>query len=154
MTALLVGRRPRSRRVRVLIGLLALLLPLTAVTSCSQVREQAGNVVEHAIEEAIEGLDLTDGVPPDFPVDDVPLVQGPVRGASQTDADGQITWVVLVEAENAGESAREDLLDAGFETTHTVSTDSGVLAELAGHDLTVKLIASTSRVAYVVTSNP
>ncbi len=144
---------PPGRRARVLIALLAFLLPVAAVTGCSQVREQAGSVVEHAIEEAIEGLDLTDGLPPDFPVDDVPLVEGSVRGASQTDADGQATWVVLVEAEDAGESARQALLDAGFEITHTVTTDAGVLAELAGHGFAVKLIASTSRVVYVVTSS-
>lgn len=153
MTALLAGRRPRSRPLRVLIGLLAVLLPLATATSCNQVREQAGNVVEHAIEEAIEGLDLSDGVPPDFPVDDVPLVEGPVRGASQTDADGEADWVVIVDAEDAGETAREELVRAGYEITHTVSTDSGVLAELAGHGFAVKLIASTSRVVYVVTPN-
>ena len=145
MTALLAGRRPRSRPLRVLIGLLAVLLPLATATSCNQVREQAGNV--------IEGLDLTDGVPPDFPVDDVPLIEGPVRGASQTDADGEADWVVIVDAEDAGETAREELVRAGYEITHTVSTDSGVLAELAGHGFAVKLIASTSRVVYVVTPN-
>lgn len=152
MTAPLPGRTPRSRTARILIALLALLLPAAAMTGCSRVQEEAGNVVEHAIEEAIEGLDLTDGVPPDFPTEDVPLVEGPVRGASQTDADGQHTWAVLVEASDAGESARDLLLDAGFETTHTVTTDSGVLAELTGHGLDVKLVASTDRVVYVVTS--
>ena len=151
MTALLAGLAPRSRRARVLIALLAFLLPVATVASCSQVREQAGNVVEHAIEEAIEGLDLTDGVPPDFPVDDVPMVEGAARGASQTNADGQTSWVVLIEAEDAGEHARELLVDAGFELTHTVTTDSGVLAELSGEDFAVKLIASTSQVVYVVT---
>ena len=151
MTALLAGPAPRSRRARLLIGLLALLLAAALVAGCNQVQEQAGNVVEHAIEEAIEGLELTDGVPPGFPGEDVPLVEGPIRGASKTDADGQATWVALVDAEDSGESARQALLDADFEVTHTVTTDAGVLAQLASETFTVKLIASTSRVVYVVT---
>ena len=149
MTPLLARLRPRLGRM--LIGLLALLLPVALVTGCSQVREQAGNVVEHAIEEAIDGLELTDGLPADFPAEDVPVVDGPVRGAAQTTSDGQQTWVVLVEAEDSGETAREELLAAELEVTHTVTTDAGVLAELAGNGFAVKLIASTNQVVYVVT---
>lgn len=151
MTALLTALARRRPAARVLAGLLTLLLvPAALLSACSQVREQAGNVVEHAIEEAIDGLDLTDGLPPDFPTDDVPVVDGPTRGAAKSDQDGRTTWVVLVEADDAGTDARELLLSAGLEVTHTVTTDAGVLAELAGNGVRVKLIASTSRVVYVV----
>ena len=136
---------------RALIGTLALLLPLATVVGCSQAREQAGTVVEHAIEEAIDGLDLTDGLPPDFPAEAVPVVDGNTRGAVKTAADGATTWVAVVDAEDSGEHARDLLTDAGLEITHTVTTDVGVLAELSGNDMTVKLIASPSRVVYVVT---
>ena len=59
--------------------------------------------------------------------------------------------MVLVEAEDSGETAREELLAAELEVTHTVTTDAGVLAELAGNGFAVKLIASTNQVVYVVT---
>lgn len=153
MTTLLSDLVRRGPAARTLIGLLAFLLPMASVGACSQIKDEAGTVVEHAIEEAVEGLDLTDGLPPDFPTEAVPVVDGPVRGASQTGDGGQVTWVVLVTAENAGEQARSQLTDAGLEITHTVTTDAGVLAELSDDELTVKLIASTSRVVYVVTPN-
>ena len=154
-TVLTAWTRPRWSgphwATRVLIGPLALLLALTTVAGCSQVREQAGNVVEHAIEDAIEGLDLTDGLPPGFPTEEVPVVDGAIRGAAQTTEDGQTTWVAMVEAEDSGERARDLLTGAGLEVTHTVTTDVGVLAQLSGNGVDVKLIASPSRVVYVVT---
>src|SRR5699024_12605910 len=154
-TVLTAWTRPRWSgphwATRVLVGTLALLLALTTVAGCSQVREQAGTVVEHAIEEAIDGLDLTDGLPPDFPAEAVPVVDGVTRGAVRTAADGQRTWVAVIDAEDSGEQARDLLTDAGLEITHTVTTDVGVLAELSGNDMTVKVIASRTRVVYVAT---
>ncbi len=151
MTTPLTSRVSRRLTARTLIGVLALLLPLTTVAACNHVREQAKNVVEHAIEEAINGLDLTDGLPADFPAEDVPVVDGTTRGAAKTAEDGRTTWVVLVEAESSGTRARDLLTGAGLEITHTVTTDAGVLAELSGNGMDVKLIASPSRVVYVVT---
>lgn len=151
MTSVLTAWSGRRAATRALIAALALLLPMSTVAACSQAREQAGNVVEHAIEDAIEGLDLTDGLPPGFPTEEVPVVDGPTRGAAQTTEDGPSTWVALVQAEDSGEQARELLTDAGLEVTHTVTTDVGVLAQLSGNGVDVKLIASPSRVVYVVT---
>src|SRR5699024_2539028 len=151
MMTVLIAWSGRRAATRALIAALALLLPISTVAACNQVREQAGTVVEHAIEEAIDGLDLTDGLPPDFPAEAVPVVDGDTRGAVKTAADGQTTWVAVIDAEESAEHARDLLTDAGLEITHTVTTDVGVLAELSGNGMTVKLIASPSRVVYVVT---
>src|SRR5699024_8258071 len=53
-------RRSPVRRSRLRFRpFLAALAALLVLTSCSQLKEQAGDVVEHAIEDAVGGLDLT-----------------------------------------------------------------------------------------------
>src|SRR5699024_11687438 len=57
-------RRSPTRLGRIRLSpLLAALAALLVLSSCSHIKEQAGDVVEHAIEDAVTGLDLTDGVP-------------------------------------------------------------------------------------------
>ncbi|UFU02255.1 hypothetical protein LQF12_12160 [Ruania suaedae] len=135
-----------TARIRLLlVALLAMTLP---VSGCQFVQDQAGDVVEHAIEEAVAGLDLTDGVPESFP-SGVPLVEGPARGASRS-TDTGTEWVVLIEADDQGEAAQEAVEGAGFEEKHAVSTEAGLMAEYSdgAHHLT--LIASGTRVVYVI----
>src|SRR5699024_12262202 len=67
-TTLFRSSPSRLARIR-LRPLLAALAALLVLSSCSQIKEQAGDVVEHAIEDAVTGLDLTDGVPEDFPTE-------------------------------------------------------------------------------------
>ncbi|WP_159619892.1 hypothetical protein [Ruania rhizosphaerae] len=135
-----------TARIRLfLVALVALALP---ISGCQFIEEQAGDVVEHAIEEAVEGLDLTDGLPETFPAS-VPVVDGQTRGATRTTADGS-EWVALVAAEDQGSAAQEAITEAGFEEQHAVSTQSGVLAEYSDDDHHVTLIASATQVVYVV----
>lgn len=150
MTALRGPGAASRTRSRVLTALLALLLSAPALGACSQIQDRAGDLAEHAIEEAIDGLDLTDGLPPDFPAEQVPVTDGRTRGASQTTEDAT-GWVVLVAADSSGAHARDLLTDAGLEVTHTVTVDAGLLAELSGSGYNVKLIATSTQVVYVVT---
>lgn len=147
-------RRSPVRRSRLRFRpFLAALAALLVLTSCSQLKEQAGDVVEHAIEDAVGGLDLTDGVPEGFPVEAVPIVDGSTRGATKTESDGVVKSVVLVSAENSGPQAQDLLTDAGLQVDHKVGTDGGLLAQLSGNGHEVTLIASGSEVVYVVTES-
>lgn len=147
MGSLRIRRRCRYRAVACMAAVTALLL----ISSCGLLQDRAAGVVEHAIEDAVEGLDLTDGLPQGFPADDVPLIDGPAKGATKTDSDGQVKMVVLVSADDAGEEARDLLTDSGLQIDQTVSTDVGILAQLSGPDRQVTLIASQSQVVYVLT---
>lgn len=147
-------RRSPSRLARIrLRPLLAALAALLVLSSCSQIKEQAGDVVEHAIEDAVTGLDLTDGVPEDFPTEAVPIVDGPTRGATKTNSDGVVKSVVLVSAEDSGGQAQELLTEAGLQVDHKVSAEAGRLVQLSGDGHDVTLIASGSEVVYVVTES-
>lgn len=143
----------RSRSTRVLSLLAALTAALVLLSSCSQLKEQAGNVVEHAIEDAVSGLELTDGLPADFPTSDVPLLDAPAQSATKTGEDGAGKSVVLISAENSGEQARDLLTGAGLEVEQKVSTDAGLLTQLSGNGYDVTLIATDSKVVYVVTAS-
>lgn len=133
------------------LAVLTALATVALVASCAQLKDQASDVVEHAIEDAVDGLELSDGLPQDFPLDQVPVVEGPTQSATKTDSDGAVKIVVLVSAQDAGTRARDRLTDAGLEVDHEVTADAGLLAQLSGHGHDVTLIASGSQVVYVVT---
>ncbi|UFU07525.1 hypothetical protein [Ruania halotolerans] len=122
---------------------------LLGLSGCSLLQDQAEDVVEHAIEEAVEGLNLTEGVPEGYPGDAVPRVDGEVRGASRSTDEGT-EYVLLVTADDAGSAAADLLEEAGLEERHAVSSESGRLAEYSGDGVHVTLIASGTRVVYVV----
>ncbi|MBZ2196474.1 hypothetical protein [Occultella gossypii] len=139
----------RSRIAALLLALLAG-VGVGALSGCDAISGAAGDAVERAIEEAVDGLDLSDGLPEGFPAE-VVVVEGPARGAARTDADGVTTWVALVTAADSGTVARSTLEDAGFEVDNVVTHDAGLIAQLSSDAHDVKLIASDTRVVYVVT---
>ncbi|SEE97946.1 hypothetical protein [Ruania alba] len=133
--------------VRLLLTLFV--VGLLGLGGCSLVQDRAEDVVEHAIEEAVEGLDLTDGLPEGYPAEAVPVVDGDVRGASRTTDEGT-EHVAVVSADDAGSAATDLLEGAGLEERHAVSSQSGRLVEYTGDGVHVTLIASGTRVVYVV----
>ncbi|TDE88011.1 hypothetical protein EXU48_24345 [Occultella glacieicola] len=141
----------RHLEVRRRLGALLLALLATgAVAGCDAISGAAGDAVERAIEEAVDGLDLSDGLPEGFPAD-VVVVEGQTRGAARTDADGTTTWVALVSATDSGAAARTALEEAGFTVDNVITHDGGLIGQLSSDAYDVKLIASDTQVVYVVT---
>lgn len=72
-------------------------------------------VVEDIVEGSGEGIDFESGaLPPDFPIDDVPLVPGEV-GPSMSISDGQAWTVTIYTVDQATAESAPSLLEAaGF----------------------------------------
>lgn len=111
--------------------------------------------VQDAVEDATDGdVDLTRGVPSGFPTDAVPLIDGTVRGATQTSGSTE-RWVVAVTGSDvSGDEAKNLLTGAGFDVGRSASQeDLGSVTTLASAEYDVTLLTARQSVVYTVTSN-
>ena len=135
-----------SVRKSLVVGAAALTF---AVSGCGAEDELAEKLTEEAVEGAAGGdVDIEeDGVtitgedgeeatigtklPDDFPVDDVPLMEGTVLSATAVDG---ATYMVMLEVEGTPEEAQEEALgmltDAGFTSNSETSTEGFFTADL------------------------
>lgn len=126
-------------------------LPLVA--GCSLIEQTVTQSVQDAVKQATGGdVELSDGVPADFPADEVPILDGSVRGGTQK--QGQETrWVVVVTGDVSADNAETSLLDAGFTVHNAVSqADVGSVSTLTSANYDVTLISTDGSVVYAVTS--
>lgn len=109
--------------------------------------------VQDAVREATGGdVQLSEGVPEGFPTDAVPLIDGSVRGATQT-KDATTHWVVLVSGDVSADEAEQALTDAGFTVDDEVSTaDLGSVMTLSSDAYDVTVVGASDSVLYTVTT--
>lgn len=123
-----------------------------ALTGCSFVEQTVNQTVQDAVREATGGdVELTDGVPEGFPSDAVPLIDGSIRGATQT-SGSSTHWVVLVSGDVSADDAEQELADAGFAVDGEVSTaELGSVMTLSNDAYDVTVVGSSGSVLYTVT---
>ncbi|TQO21577.1 hypothetical protein FB385_0386 [Paramicrobacterium agarici] len=123
-----------------------------ALSGCSLVEQTMSQTVQDAVREATGGdVELSEGVPQGFPTDAVPLVDGSIRGATQT--QGSTThWVVLVSGDVSADDAEQRLSDAGFAVDDEVSTaELGSVVNLSSDEYDVTVVAASDSLLYTVT---
>ncbi len=94
-------------------------------------------------------------IPDDFPVDDVPLMEGTVLSATAVDG---ATYMVMLELEGTPEEVQEEALgmltDAGYTTDSTTNAEGFFTAELSKEGFTVGLSSfdnvGTTNLQYIV----
>ena len=146
-----------------------------AVSGCGTGDDVAKELTEKAVEEAAggdaeveiedDGLTVTDEngdqasigteIPDDFPVDDVPLMEGTVLSATAVDG---ATYMVMLELEGTPEEVQEEALgmltDAGYTTDSTTNAEGFFTAELSKEGFTVGLSSfdnvGTTNLQYIV----
>lgn len=140
----------RRRVSLALVVLGALLVP--ALSACSFVEQAVNQSVQDVVKEATGGdVELTDGVPSGFPEDAVPLVEGEVRGATQT-SGSSTHWVVVVSGDVSADAAEQTLTDAGFTVqSEMAQADLGSMTTLTSDGYTVTVVGASSSVLYTVT---
>ncbi len=109
--------------------------------------------VQDAVREATGGdVELTEGVPDGFPTDVVPLIDGSIRGATQTEGS-DIHWVVLVSGDVSADDAKKKLQEAGFTVDGEASTAKlGSVMTMSSDDYDVTVVGASESVLYTVTS--
>ncbi|WP_166983317.1 hypothetical protein [Paramicrobacterium fandaimingii] len=143
-----------SLRRRACVALIAVGVLFTPVLSgCSFVEQTVNQTVQDAVREATGGdVELTEGVPDGFPTDGVPLIDGSIRGATQTDGS-DTHWVVLVSGDVSADEAKKKLTDAGFSVDGEASTAKlGSVMTMSNDDYDVTVVSASESVLYTVTS--
>lgn len=163
------------RRALTAVAVVPALTLTLAVGGCGAEDEVAERLTEEAVEGAAggdadidiedDGVTITDEngeqasigtkLPEDFPVDDVPLVEGTVVSATAVDG---ATYMVILEVEGTPEEAQEQALgmltDAGFSSDSEMNAEGFFSSELSKDGYGVTLSAfdntGTTNLQYVV----
>jgi len=138
------------------IGVVMVLFPMLA--GCVN----PGSVVEGVVEQATGGdVDLGgDSIPEDFPLDEVPLIDGDVLFGARVNADGGSAWNVTISTvdPNALQTVSTQMADAGFDQQEAsmVGDDGAGFATFAKGELGVAVVVTKSddgiAVNYTVTA--
>lgn len=169
----LIGMSWNSLRKSLVAGVAAPALVLM-LTACGGEDEVAEQLTEEAIEAAGDGAEVDieeDGVtvtdengdeatigtqlPEDFPVDDVPILEGTVLSATAVDG---ASYMVMLEVEGTPEEVQEEALgmltDAGFTSNNETSAEGFFTADLTKDGYQVGLSSfdnvGTTNLQYVV----
>lgn len=140
-------------RRSVILTLSAALLIAPVLTGCSAIESGVKSGVEQAITDASGGkldVGLEQGLPADFPKDEVPVIDGQTTGIGST-VNGTKTWIVTVQAPNTGTAAKDALVAAGFTVDAEASAGEGSLVTLSSPVYDIKLVVTAETVIYTVT---
>jgi len=140
-------RRPAT------LALLAALVLAPTLAGCSVIESTVKDSVEQGIRDATGGdfdVNLDEGLPDGYPADAVPVVDGTVNGGRGT-VDGKETFVVTVQAADAGTAAKDALVAAGLTIDGEIANGDGSIVSLSSAAYDVKLVTSAESILYTVT---